>query len=92
MMAFAVALVFLCYYVIAYPVIHAGLRYRGHNKSAWLGWLAAESVGLGFPLVRIAYFFMHILPDIRATGDYRWPRQPLSEEKSPHQTALNPSA
>lgn len=72
---------YACYYFIAYPVIHAALRYRGLSQELWLGWLAVESIGIGFPFIRIAYLFSNIIPDIRGVGAYR--RQPTVAPVSP---------
>lgn len=76
-----IAVVYICYYFIAYPVIHAALRYRGPSRSLWLGWLAVESIGVACPFIRIAYLFTHIIPDIRGVGPYH--RRPTVAPASP---------
>jgi hypothetical protein len=66
---------YICYYLVAYPVIHAGTRHRGPNQSLWLGWLAVETLCPVFPLIRCSYFLIHILADIKDTGNYEESRK-----------------
>lgn len=89
--AWGITVAYIGYYLIAFPVIHAGLRHRGPSQSLWLGWLAVETIGLAFPFVRIAYFFTHILPDIRAAGDYQRPRNHPNFPMPPRQPSSSPA-
>ena len=66
--AWIIVALYVGYYVIAYPILHAAKRYEGRHQTAWLVWLALETAGLGFGLVRLAYLFNVILPDVRRTN------------------------
>jgi hypothetical protein len=69
-LAWLVIGIYLVYYLVAYPILHAAQRHRGSNQTRWLIWLCLELCGLGFGFVRLFYFFMHILPDIRRQCPY----------------------
>ena len=68
-----VLMAFMVYYFGVYPILHVARRHQGSHQNAWLVWLTLELCGFGFGVVRLAYLFAHILPDIRHQAPYQPP-------------------